>query len=87
MFNLNKIRGHIKMLEFEQLKLTRYADEAQRMEVRNPKREADIDRALRRVNGAIDMWTKKLDAITNAPARPPERPAIGSDDPLKPYIG
>lgn len=75
------------MLEFEQLKLTRYADEAQRMEVRNPKREADIDRALRRVNGAIDMWTKKLDAITNAPARPPERPAIGSDDPLKPYIG
>jgi hypothetical protein len=87
MFNLNKIRGHIKMLEFEQLKLTRYADEATRIDPRNPKREADIERALRRVNSAIEQWTKKLDAITAAPPRTPDRPAVGSDDPNKPLIG
>jgi hypothetical protein len=87
MFNLNKIRGHIKMLEFEQLKLTRYLDEAQRMDVRNPKREADIERSLRRVTAGVTMWTSKLEAITQAPARPPDRPAIGSDDPNRPLIG
>jgi hypothetical protein len=87
MYNLNKIRGHIKMLEFEKLKLTRYQDEAGRLEPRNPKREADIDRALRRVQGGLDMWTNKLEAITNAPPRTPDRPAIGSDDPSRPLIG
>ena len=86
MFNLNKIRGHLKMLELEKLKLTRYADEATRFEVRNPKREADIERALRRVNGAIDMWTAKMSAIESAPARAPERPAINSG-PDVPLIG
>lgn len=87
MFNLNKIRGHIKMLEFERLKLTRYADEATRIDPRNSKREEDIDRALRRVNNAIAQWTTKLDAITAAPPRPPDRPAIGSDDPNRPLVG
>jgi hypothetical protein len=84
MFNLNKIRGHLKMLELEKLKLTRYAEEATRFEVRNPKREADIARALRRVSGSIDLWTTKLDALTAAPPRPPERPGIisGPDIPL-----
>jgi hypothetical protein len=87
MFNLNKIRGHIKMLEFEKMKLTRYAEEAEKMEKRNEKREADIQRALRRVSGSLDIWQGKLEALTAAPPRPPERPAIGADDPLKPYIG
>jgi hypothetical protein len=87
MFNLNKIRGHIKMLEFEKLKLTRYQEEAERMDTRNPKREADIERALRRVQGGIDMWTNKLEAVTNAPARPADRGAIGSDDPNRPLVG
>jgi hypothetical protein len=87
MFNLNKIRGHIKMLEFEKLKLTRYQEEAVRQEPRNTKRETDIERALRRVQGGIDMWQNKLDAITNAPPRPLDRPAIGSDDPSRPLIG
>jgi hypothetical protein len=87
MFNLNKIRGHIKMLEFERLKLTRYQEEATRMETRNPKREADIERALRRVQGGIDQWTQKLEAITQAPPRPADRPAVGSDDPNRPLIG
>lgn len=70
MFNLNKIRGHIKMLDFEKLKLTRYADEATRQTPRNPKREADIARALRRVEAGIDMWTKKLEAIDKASQKP-----------------
>jgi hypothetical protein len=87
MFNLNKIRGHIKMLEFEKLKLTRYLDEATRLEPRNTKREADIDRALRRVQGGIDMWTNKLEAITAAPPRPADRGAVGSDDPNRPLVG
>jgi hypothetical protein len=87
MFNLNKISGHIKMLEFEELKLSRYAEEAEKMEKRNDKREADIQRALRRVRGSLEIYRNKLEAVTQAPARPPERPAIGSDDPLKPYIG
>jgi hypothetical protein len=87
MFNLNKIRGHIKMLEFEHLKLTRYQAEAVRMTDRNPKREADIERALRRVQGGIDMWTAKLEAITQAPPRPADRPPIGSDDPNRPLVG
>ena len=86
MFNLNKIQGHIKMLEFEQLKLTRYADEATRMEPRNLKREADIQRALRRVEGNIILWRNKLAAITDAPPRAPDRPAIG-DGPDRPLIG
>jgi hypothetical protein len=87
MFNLNKIRGHIKMLEFEKLKLTRYQEEAVRLEPRNTKREADIERALRRVQGGIDMWTQKLEAITAAPPRPADRGAIGSDDPNRPLVG
>lgn len=87
MFNLNKISGHIKMLEFEELKLSRYAEEAEKMERRNEKREADIQRALRRVRGSLGIYRAKLEAVTQAPARPTERPAIGSDDPLKPYIG
>ena len=87
MFNLNKIRGHIKMLELEQLKLTRYADEATRFEVRNTKREEDIQRALRRVTENIALWKGKLAAIENAPPRQPERQAVGHDDPTKPLIG
>jgi hypothetical protein len=87
MFNLNKIRGHIKMLEFEKLKLTRYQEEATRLDPRNTKREADIERALRRVQGGIDMWTAKLEAITAAPPRPADRGAIGSDDPNRPLVG
>ena len=75
------------MLEFEKLKLTRYQDEATRLEPRNPKREADIERALRRVQGGIDMWSAKLAAVTAAPPRTPDRPAVGSDDPNKPLIG
>lgn len=75
------------MLEFEKMKLTRYAEEALAITPRNAKREADIERALRRVQGGIDMWSAKLEAVTNAPARTPDRPAVGSDDPNRPLIG
>ena len=61
------------MLQLEQLKLTRYADEATRFEKRDPKREADIQRALKRVTNGIDMWTKKLGAFADAKPEAPVR--------------
>ena len=79
MFKLNKIHGHIKMLELEQLKLTRYLAEAELQTPRNHKREIDIDRALRRVTANIDMWKDKLKAFEAAPAYKPPRDAIGQD--------
>lgn len=81
MFNINKIKGHIKMLELEKLKLTRYADEATRFEKRDPKREADIQRALSRVTNGIEMWTKKLGAFADAkPEAPVRNHPINQDD-------
>ena len=87
MFNLNKIRGHIKMLELQQLKLSRYLNEANAKEVVDPKRIQDITRAHKRVTDNINMWNTKLEALSKAPARPEERKAVGSDDPNKPLIG
>jgi hypothetical protein len=87
MFNLNKIRAHIKMQELQQLKLSRYLAEEQAQPVPRPQRVKDIERAHRRVTDNITMWNDKLDAVSKAPPRPPERPATGSDDPNKPLIG
>ena len=79
MYNLNKIRAHIKMLELEQLKLTRYADEATRIVKRDPQRERDIARALTRVTANITMYEAKLKAFENAvPDAPPRDPINGS---------
>ena len=80
MYKLNKIQGHVKMLEFEKLKLTRYLTEAEAMAVRNPKREADIARALRRVTENIVMWNKKLGAFANAVQDKPSRPGSINGD-------
>ena len=79
MFKLNKIAAHIKMLEFEKLKLDRYLEESIKITPRDPKRESDIERALRRVNANIDMWNKKLKAFENQVKQPPARPAIVAD--------
>ena len=87
MFNLNKIHGHIKMLKFQELKLSRYLNEENARDVVNPERIKDITRAHKRVSDNIAMWETKLAAITNAPARPPERHAVGHDDPNKPLVG
>jgi len=86
MFNLNKIRGHIKMQKLHELKLTRYRAEENRKDAPNPTRLKDIDRALTRVTENIKMWEDKLSAFENAPPRPPERPAINSG-PDQPLIG
>ena len=87
MFNINKIKGHIKMLEFEQLKLTRYAEEATRFEKRDPKREADIQRALTRVTNGIAMWNAKLGAFADAKPEAPVRNTPINQDGNTPYIG
>ena len=86
MFKLNKIRGHIKMLELQQLKLTRYLAEANNVAVPDPSRIKDVSRALKRVTDNIEMWNSKLTAFENAPPREPSRPAIG-DHPDRPLIG
>lgn len=87
MFQLNKIRAHIKMLAFEQTKLEMYLNEAKRDAPDNVKRIADIERALNRVNKNMDAFNKKLGAFEEAPPRPKSRGAVGDDDPSKPLIG
>ena len=86
MYKLNKIQGHIKMQELQQLKLTRYLNEANAMEVPDTARIKDIERALRRVTENINMWKEKLKAFENASPREPSRPAI-TDGPDRPLIG
>lgn len=86
MFKLNKIQGHIKMQELQQLKLTRYLDEAKAMEIPDQNRIKDIERALRRVTENINMWKERLIAFQNAPAKEPSRPAV-NDGPDRPLIG
>lgn len=86
MYKLNKIRGHIKMLEFQELKLTRYLAEENAKPKVDPARVQDITRALHRVTEGIKMWKHKISAFEEAPPRPPERPAINSG-PDVPLIG
>ena len=87
MFQLNKIRAHIKMLAFEQTKLEMYLAEAKRDTPENVKRIADIERSLNRVTKNITAFETKLARFEVAPARPVSRPAVGDDDPSKPLIG
>lgn len=87
MFQLNKIRAHIKMLAFEKTKLEMYLNEAHRDTPENVKRIADIERSLNRVTKNITAFETKLARFEVAPARPVSRPAIGDDDPSKPLIG
>ena len=87
MFQLNKIRAHIKMLAFEQKKLTMYLEEVTRNEPSNTKRIDDINRSLRRVTKNIEAYQTKISRFEEAPPRPASRPAIGDDDPSKPLIG
>lgn len=87
MFNINKIKAHIKMLEFEQKKLEMYLNEARAMDVQDPKRIADIERALNRVVKNKEAYAHKISkfetAIPDAPARNtpinagPDTPLIG----------
>lgn len=87
MFQLNKIRAHIKMLAFEKTKLEMYLKEAHRDNPENVKRIADIERSLNRVTKNMLAFETKLARFETAPARPVSREAIGSDDPSKPLIG
>ena len=75
------------MLEFEQLKLTRYAEEATLFEKRDPKREADIQRALTRVTNNIAMCNKKLGAFADAKPDAPVRNTPINHDGSGPLIG
>jgi hypothetical protein len=81
MFNINKIRAHIKMLEFEQKKLEMYLAEAHALTEPNPKRVQDIERALTRVVRNKEAYQHKISkfetAVPEAPARPPINSNIG----------
>lgn len=68
MFNINKIRAHIKMLEFQELKLQRYLTETEASSI--PTREEkirDIQRSLKRVQDGLALWRTKEEAILNLP--------------------
>lgn len=73
MFKLNKIRGHVKMLELQQLKLSRYLNEEKAKVTPDPDRIADIERAHKRVTDNIQMWNEKLAAFEAAPPREESR--------------
>lgn len=79
MFKLNKIRGHIKMLEFQELKLSRYLAEEKAKVKPDPDRIADIERAHKRVTEQITMWQTKLAAFENQPPREPSRGSMLDD--------
>lgn len=66
MFKLNKIRGYIKMQEFQEIKLIKFLAEENSCDIPNPTRLKDIERALHRVQENIKLWTKKL-AVFNPP--------------------
>lgn len=86
MYKLNKIRAHIKMQEFQELKLTRFLAEENAMDVPNPSRLKDIERALHRVQENIKMWREKLETFENMSPRDSSRPAT-NDGPDRPLIG
>lgn len=86
MYNLNKIRAHIKRQEFQKLKLSRYLEEAKAHPVPDPVRIKDIERALNRAVEHIHALESKISAFENTPAREPSRPAI-NDGPDRPLIG
>jgi len=87
MFKLNKIRAHIKMLELQELKLSRYLTEAKSYDFPDSNRIKDINRALKRVQDNIAMWNEKLKSFEVAPPREPTRPSMLDNDPDLPLIG
>ena len=72
MYKLNKIRGHIKMQEFQRLKLERILAEENAQPVPNPGRIKDIERALHRVVENIKLWEEKLAAFEKLPPYRPD---------------
>lgn len=87
MFNINKIRAHIKALDFQELKLSRYLKEQQAMTVPDGKRIQDIERSLKRVTDKRDYWQAKISAIESQPPRAPDRGSVLDSDPNRPLIG
>ena len=87
MYKLNKIRAHVKMLEFQELKLTRYLAEESAAPVPREDKIKDINRALKRVTDNIALWKNKLGAFdqANLEPKPDSRPAI-NDGPDRPLI-
>jgi hypothetical protein len=86
MFNLNKIRGHIKVLEFQKRKLELYLAEVQKSHPEDLQRLQDIERSLRRVTEGLDNWSNKLAQFESAPPAQPSRPSV-IDGPDRPLIG
>lgn len=86
MYNINKIRAHIKMLKFQELKLSRYLEEEEAKNPKNDSKIRDIARAHKRVTDNIKQWNHKLEQIEAMPARVPSRGSV-IDGPDRPLIG
>lgn len=68
MFNINKIRAHIKMLEFQELKLERYLAETENSSLpTKDEKIRDINRSLKRVKDGLAHWRGKAEAIEQMP--------------------
>ena len=89
MHKIQKIRGHIKMLEFQKLKLERYQSEEQaNPNPKYPLRGQDIARALKRVTEQLNLWDGKLKAFETQPPRPADRGSVlDQQDSGRPLIG
>ena len=79
MFQLNKIRAHIKLLENQKLKLSMYLQETIARTPKDESRIKDINRSLKRVNDNISQWVTKLEKFESAPADPPARKRTTQD--------
>ena len=79
MFQINKIRAQIKLLENQKLKLTSYLQETEKNNPRDSQRIKDIQRALKRVNDNLAHWEQRVNNFENAPQDPKPRPRRTQD--------
>jgi hypothetical protein len=63
MFALQKIKGHIKKQELQELRLTRFIELENARAVPNPERIKDLQRVLSRIQENIKMWKDKLSSL------------------------
>lgn len=73
------------MLEFQELKLSRYLKEEETKIPQNDAKIRDITRAHKRVTENITMWNEKLKNIQEMPAKTPSRGSV-IDGPDRPFI-
>ena len=85
MFKINKIQAQVVLLERKKLKFEMYLKETQAASPKNPEKEAEIERAIRKVDEQIKTWKEKVEMVKNQAARQMPRPPM-TDDLGGPYV-